>query len=148
MKVAAFTIRADVRQSARWKQAAEAEGFSSVGSWAALALDAYIKARAKAGIPIPLAWHKGRFTVLRDDGGEVTVSGFLSKPFGAFRGTADRVGKWAEQYSLVHLPTRRVVASLKTYQQCKALASELAPVLIRDEQAGGPIVERHVKEQA
>lgn len=148
MKVASFTVRADTRQSARWKQAAEAEGFSSVGSWAASALDAYLKHRAKAGLPIPLAWHRGRFPVVRDDGKEITVSGFLSKPFGAFRGVADRVGKWAEQYSLVYLPTRRVVASLKTYQQCKALASELAPVLIRDEQGGGPVVERHVREQA
>lgn len=148
MKVASFTVRADTRQSARWKQAAEAEGFASVGSWAGSALDAYLKHRAKAGLPIPLAWHRGRFSVLGEDGKEVAVSGFVSRPFGAFRGTPERLDRWAEQYSLVHLPTRRFIASLKTYQQCKALASELAPVLIRDEQAGASIVDRHVREQA
>ncbi len=47
MKVATFTVRATMQQSIRWKQAAEAEGCASVGSWAALALDAYLKARAR-----------------------------------------------------------------------------------------------------
>jgi len=35
MKVATFNLRADVHQSARWKQVAEAEGFPSMGAWAA-----------------------------------------------------------------------------------------------------------------
>lgn len=32
VKLATFTAQADARQSARWKQAAEAEGFRSVGA--------------------------------------------------------------------------------------------------------------------
>ena len=44
LKVATFTVHADARQSARWKQAAEGEGFPSVGAWLAGAADAYLKA--------------------------------------------------------------------------------------------------------
>ncbi len=59
MKVASFNVHADARQSARWKQAAEGEGFPSVGAWLAGAADAYLKAWARAGMPIPLAWRRG-----------------------------------------------------------------------------------------
>ncbi len=52
MKVASFTGRATVQQSARWKQAAESEGFQSAGAWLAGAADAYLKIRAKAGLPV------------------------------------------------------------------------------------------------
>lgn len=40
MKVASFTVHASADQSARWKRAAEAEGYASVGTWASRALDA------------------------------------------------------------------------------------------------------------
>lgn len=147
MKVATFTVRADVGQSARWKRAAEAEGFPSVGAWAALALDAYLKARARAGRPIPLAWRKGRVPAVLDGGQEVTLPGFLSPPFGAFRGDAAGRKPGHHLYSLVHLPDRRIVATLRTYRQCQALAAELAPVLLRGElpEPSG-IIERHARE--
>src|SRR5436305_8097898 len=67
VKVATFSIRASMPQSVAWKKAADSEGFSSVGSWAACALDAYLKLRAKAGLPLPLAWHLGRFAVCLED---------------------------------------------------------------------------------
>jgi hypothetical protein len=56
LKVASFTVRATMAQSAAWKRTAEAEGHASVGAWAADALDAYLKVRAQAGKPLPLFW--------------------------------------------------------------------------------------------
>ncbi|MEA2559528.1 MAG: hypothetical protein QOH06_1032 [Acidobacteriota bacterium] len=146
MKVAAFTVRATMPQSIRWKQAAEGEGFASVGSWAGRALDAYLEARTRAGRPIPLAWHRGSFRVALD-GHAVPVRGMVSHPFGAFRGTAEGPGT-CQRFTLVHIPARRVIATLRTILQCKALASELAPIFARDENAGAGMVERHVSEQA
>jgi hypothetical protein len=109
VKVASFTVRATMPQSVRWKQAAEGEGFASVGSWAGRALDAYLEARTRAGRPIPLAWHKGAVRVVLD-GQEVTLKGWVSSPFGAFRGTAAgplRMG--CRRYTLVHMPARRII---------------------------------------
>ena len=147
LKVATFTVRADARQSTRWKMAAQGEGFASVGSWAAGALDAYLEHRARAGRPIPLAWHLGAFKVRLLDGSEVTVRGRLSPPFGYFRGTAE--GPVAgHRFSLVHLPTCKLIATLRSAGQARSLGSELAPIFARDEHGGGPVVERHVREQA
>lgn len=148
MKVAEFTVRADVHQSARWKQAAHAEGFPSVGAWAALALDAYLKARARAGRPIPLAWRRGRFLVRLESGEVVEVNGHVSPPFGAYRGAADGQGcPGRHRQTLVHVPERRIIATLRTYRPCQALAAELAPVILRGEfPERSPIVERHARE--
>ena len=148
MKVASFTLRATVHQGARWKQAAEGEGYASVGSWAGRALDAYLEARTRAGRPIPLAWHLGtiRFVV---DGQEVTVKGWLSPPFGIFCGTANGPGvRGSKRQTLVYLQAGRIVATLRSHRQCRALASELAPLFARDEHGGAPVVARHVSEQA
>jgi hypothetical protein len=147
LKVATFTVRATEKQSIRWKRAAEGEGFASVGSWAGGALDAYLEHKARAGRPIPLAWHLGAVAVVLD-GQEVKLRGHISPPFGAFRGTADGpVNMGCGKFTLVHLPERRIIATLHTYRQCQALASELAPILLRDEHAGGAVIERHVREQ-
>ena len=149
MKVATFTVRADVHQSARWKQASAGEGFPSVGAWAASALDAYLEHRTRAGRPIPLAWRRGRFPVVLEDGQEVTMPGFLSPPFGAYRGTHDGPASYLgrHRHTLVHLPERRIIATLRTYRQCQALAAELAPALLRRElPEPGRIVERHTRE--
>ncbi|HEX3128780.1 MAG TPA: hypothetical protein VH394_15715 [Thermoanaerobaculia bacterium] len=147
MKVATFTVRATLAQSARWKRAAEGEGFASVGSWAAGALDAFLEHRARAGRPIPLAWHLGAFKVRLLDGSEVHVRGRLSPPFGYFRGTAE--GPVAgHRFSLVHLPTCKLIATLRSAGQARSLGSELAPIFARDEHGGAAVVERHVREQA
>lgn len=146
MKVASFTVRATMPQSVRWKQAAEGEGFASVGSWAARALDAYLEHRTRAGRPIPLAWHRGVLRVVLD-GLEVPLRGFISPPFGIYRGTAERpVNMGCGRFTLLHLPNRRIIATLRTLRQCQALASELAPIFARDEQAGASVVDRHVRE--
>src|SRR5687768_6186425 len=126
-------------QSIRWKQAADQEGFRAVGSWAAKALDAYLEHRTRAGRPIPLAWHKGTVCAVLD-GQEVTLKGWISPPFGAYRGTAAgplRMG--CRRYTLVHLPTGRIVATLRSIRQCYTLAAELAPIFARDEQGADTI---------
>lgn len=147
MKVASFTVHATAEQSARWKRAAEAEGHRAAGSWLAEAADAYLKARARAGRPLPLAWRRGRFRVLLMDGTEVEVRGMVSPPFGEFRGTSEGPDT-TKCRTLVHVPTRRVIATLRSARQCKALASELAPVYARDEAATAGITERHRRESS
>jgi len=140
LKVATFTVKADAVQSSRWKQAAEAEGFSSVGAWLARAADAYLKARATAGNPIPLAWRLGRFSARLEGGELVMVKGQLSPPFGAFAGTPAGPASYAgaHRYTLVYLPDGRLVATMRTSRECKALASELARVLVRWDGKGEP----------
>ena len=143
MKTASFVLHATALQSARWKQAAEAEGFASVGSWAALALDAYLKARARAGLPVPLAWHRGSFRVELESGPQA-MPGFISPPFGAFRGTAAGWGRRAcHRYTLVYVPSGRVLATVRTFAQCKTLAGELARQWFRSEEGPAPIIDRH-----
>ena len=143
MKVATFTVRADVRQSARWKQASEGEGFPSVGAWLAGAADAYLKVRARAGIPIPLAWRMGRFEVQLQGGEVVEVSGHISPPFGSFCGTSDGPSSHdgRKRHTLVYVPSRRILATLRTYGQSRALAAELARLWVRgdgSEPSGDP----------
>jgi len=148
LKVATFSLRATMPQSIRWKQAADGEGFASVGSWAGRALDAYLEARTRAGRPIALAWHLGAVRVVLN-GHEVTLRGFASPPFGIFRGTSEGpLYKGCGRHTLVHLSSGRVVATLRTHRQCRALAAELAPIFARDEHGGTATVERHISEQA
>lgn len=151
LKVAAFTVHATQEQAARWKRAAEADGHRSAGTWLAEAADCYLKARARAGRPVPLAWLRfGRFDV-RLGGELVRVQGRVSPPFGFFCGTeeegpASYSGR--NRFVLVYIPEARVICTLRTAQQCRALASELAPALLRGDPpppAGG-IVERHLRE--
>jgi hypothetical protein len=146
MKVASFTVHATAEQSVRWKRAAEAEGHRSAGTWLALAADAYLRVRARAGNPLPLAWHLGAFTARMMDGREVQVRGMVSPPFGTYRGNSHGPDG-NKRRTLVHLPTGRVIATLRSSRQCRALAAELAPVLLRGELPDlAPVVERHVRE--
>ncbi len=146
MKVATFTVRATEAQSVRWKRAAEAEGFPSAGAWLAEAADAYLKVRARAGRPLPLAWRLGHFRVILMDGSEIEVRGKVSPPFGIFQGTSDGPDR-NKLRTLVHLPGRKVVATLRSSRQCRALASEIAPLLLRHELPDpGRVIERHVAE--
>jgi hypothetical protein len=148
VKVAQFSLRGTMAQSIRWKQAAEGEGFASVGSWAGRALDAYLEGRKRAGRPIPLAWHLGSVRVVLDGQG-VTLKGWQSPPFGIFCGTVDGPGlRGSKRQTLVHLPTGRIIATLRMHRQCRALAAELAPIFARDEHGGTATVERHISEQA
>jgi hypothetical protein len=146
LKVSHFTVAASSGQSARWKQAAEAEGHRAVGTWLAEAADAYLKARARAGQPLPLAWHRGRFKVILMDGSTVEIHGMVSAPFGEFEGSSHGKRQGFQKRTLVHIPTGKVIATLRTARQCKALASELAPVYARDDATTAGVVERHRRE--
>src|SRR5690348_11867508 len=99
--------------------AAEADGHRAVGSWLAMAADLYLKVRARAGNPIPLAWHLGRFRALLD-GEEVEVKGQISRPFGIYCGTSRALGyAGRHRHTLIHLASREVIATLRTSKQAK-----------------------------
>ncbi|HEX5760819.1 MAG TPA: hypothetical protein VF121_16640 [Thermoanaerobaculia bacterium] len=127
LRVASFHVRATVAQSVRWKIAAEAEGFPSVGAWAGAALDSYLKVRARAGQPLPLAWRRGRFRVRLLDGAELELAGWIAEPFAFYRG--DQAGPGyhgCHLYTLTYLPELRALATFCYARECKALASDLA----------------------
>jgi hypothetical protein len=153
LKVASFSVRASMPQSIAWKHAADAEGFRSVGAWLSRAADAYLRLRARAGLPLPLAWHLGRFHVRLEDGTEPELRGFVSPPFGIFHGSGSGPLPLGSTHcqTLVYLPGRRIVATFRYARECKALAAELAGVWARGGGEGediraGPLIERHQKE--
>jgi hypothetical protein len=146
LKTASYHVRATPAQAAAWNRAAESEGHRSAGTWLAAAADAYLKVRARAGHPLPLAWHLGQFTARLMDGRELQVRGVVSPPFGIFRGTSHGPDR-NKVRTLVHLPSGRIIATLKSSRQCRALASEIAPSLLRGELPDLlPVVERHVRD--
>lgn len=154
MKTASFTVRATVAQSARWKQAADSEGLT-VGSWLAGAVDAYLKVRARAGLPLPLAWGKGRFRVRLEGGQEPEVNGWTARPFGIYHGSETRLVPHGSThvYTLVYLPTCKPVATFRTVAHCKALASELARLWVRwggsePAEDPAPVLHRFQREEA
>lgn len=145
MKTVQYNCRGSEEQARRWQRATEADGYRSVGAWLAWAADSFLKARARAALPVPLAWSLGSFVVVLD-GQEVKVRGWLSPPFYLFRGTSA-----GPSYPGRHLYTlcygSKIVATLKSAAQCKRLGSEMAPVILRDEARASALVERHVREQ-
>jgi hypothetical protein len=120
-------------QSARWKQAADSEGFATVGGWLAKSADAYLRLRVRPGIPLPLAWRRGQFRVHLDDGREPEMLGWASPPFGIFHGSGGGpiLSGGTHLHTLVYLPGRRIVATFKYSRQCRALSAELAGVYAR-----------------
>lgn len=132
LKTAAFTVRATVAQSARWKQASEAEGHPSAGSWLASAADAYLKARAAAGLPVPLAWSRRRFLV-KIGGQTYRVAGHVSPPFACFKGTVEKPDTYrgSRSFVLVLLPDSRLIATVHSFAEAKAIAAELARSWVR-----------------
>lgn len=131
LKVFTYNVRATQEQQDRWEAAAVAHGRMTVGAWLAQAADAYLEGMAKAGYALPLAWKRGRFLVTCSDyfqtkTEDIEVRGTISSHFGVFRGSS--LG-WDPSHSpihsLVHLPTRRIIATLSFARDCKRLASEL-----------------------
>jgi len=150
LKVAHFTVSANMEQSVRWKQTAEAAGHRAVGTWLAEAADLYMQVRARAGLPIMLSWRRSaRFRVVLMDGEEVEMKGSVSPPFGIFRGDVEGpTNAGSKVYSLVYLPERRIIASFRFADKARALASEIAPCLLRGLSPPDPerIVERYRRE--
>ena len=127
LKTASFHVRATERQSLRWNRAAEAEGHRSAGTWLAEAADRHLDALQRAGKPLPLAWGRGRFRVRLEDGAEPELRGMMARPFGIYRGTDAGPGyHGCHLYTLADLPSLRLLATLRTADHCKALASDLA----------------------
>jgi hypothetical protein len=128
-----YTVNANYEQADQWGAAA-AERCMSVSSWLADTADAYLRDRAKTGQATPLLWDRYRFLVRLTDtsrnpavSSDVEVPGFVSGPFGIFRGTARGVGApGSGDHTLAHLPTRWVIATLTLRKSCMALAAELA----------------------
>ena len=133
LKTAAFTVHGTEKQSLRWKRAASGEGFPSVGAWLAEVADLHLQGVARGGRPIPLAWARfGRFKVHLLDGRELDVTGRVSAPFGIYRGTPLGPGLPAcHRLTLVYVPTGRIIATLRTERDCRALAGELARTWVR-----------------
>jgi len=150
LKMAHFTISANMEQSVRWKQTAEAAGHPTVSTWLAEAADNYMHARARSGPPIALSWRRSaRFRVVLLDGEEVEVRGMLSPPFGIFKGDiSGSSGSAYPPYVLVYLPERRILGTFRYAETCKTLAAELAPALLRGLPPADPeaIVERYRRE--
>lgn len=153
LKVANFTVRANERQSLAWKRAATIEGYASVGGgWIAQAADAYLKNQKAGGKAYPLAWKRmERITYRLEDGSEKEVPGWLARPFGIFRGDEEGpTSRGGKTYSLVYLPTGRIVATFRFARYCRALAADLARLWVRwDHQGDQPVedpaavLERH-----
>jgi hypothetical protein len=131
-----FTVPASRDQAERWEAAAAVDG-RTVGSWLAVTADAHLQELARSGRATPLPWHRDRFRVTMTASlcpeieADVEVQGFISGPFGVFRGTGR--GKGAPgcgEHVLAHLPTRRVIATLPLRKSCMALAAELAALRI------------------
>lgn len=140
LKAAHFTVVASMEQSIRWKQVAQAAG-RQLGSWIAEAADAYIDATAPKPTPpaptyalSPRTWHRGTFRVVLAGGNEVEVEGMTSHPFGYFQGSATGPSVVTGRV-LVHLPTRRMIASARTTRQIRDMAAELEPAYVREEAA-------------
>jgi hypothetical protein len=151
LKTASFTVRATMPQSIAWKRAADAEGFPSCGAWLSRAADAYLRLRAKAGLPLPLAWARGTVRVDMEGATGAELRGWTARPFGIFRGSpTGPKGEGCKVYTLVYLPARRIVATFKYARQCRALAAELAAVYARSDGEGdiraGPLIDRHERE--
>jgi hypothetical protein len=153
VKVASFTVGATQEQSIRWKRAADAEGWASVGTWLARAADAYLEHRSRAGLPLPLAWAKGTVQVRLQDGREADLPGWIAPPFGIYRGDAAGPGyHGCHLYTLVYVPARRQLATFRYITQCKALASDLARLWVRwggsePAEDPAPVLERHGAEK-
>ncbi len=132
-----YTVTALREQAECWQAAAGAASLS-VASWLAETADAHVRELVRVGRAAPLTWFRDRFPVRITDTmvrpevtREVEVDGKVSGPFGIFRGNGRGVGEpGCSCFSLVHLPTRRVIATLPYRQSCMALAAELAGLQI------------------
>lgn len=126
--VSGFKVRANARQSERWRQAAQAEGFDDVASWLAAAAEARLKDQPLVDPLVALAWQKGASLWVRlEDGEESRVHGWISPPFGSFRGNQKGPGRPGSKfYTLVYLPDRQIIATLHSQAGCRTLAAHLA----------------------
>ncbi|MBW8877888.1 MAG: hypothetical protein JF614_23230 [Acidobacteria bacterium] len=132
-----YTVTARREQAERW-EAAAGEVSLPVCVWLGETADAYLRELVRAGRAAPLSWYQGSFRVLITDttarpevARETEVRGPIGDHFGIFRGNGRGVGEpGCFCYSLVHRPTRRIIATLPLRKSCMALAAELAPLRV------------------
>lgn len=132
-----YTVTARREQVERWEAAAR-EMALPVRVWLAETADTYLRELVRAGRAAPLSWYEGSFKVLITDttarpevAHETEVRGPIGGYFGIFRGSGRGVGEpGCGEHSLVHRPTRRVIATLPLRKSCMALAAELAGLQI------------------
>lgn len=132
-----FTVLANREQAERWRAAADLQAWGSVSSWLARTADAYLEEIGKTGKALPLAWSGGYLRVLVQPEGkgepyEVEVKGRTYHPFGIFRGSyrGPETAGPSTRFSLVHLPTHRILVTLSRQKDCAMLAAELMPLRI------------------
>jgi hypothetical protein len=133
-----YTVPASREQGERWQAAAAVQGERSVGTWLAVTADAHLRELARSGRATPLLWSRDRFPVTITDTSrrpevvaDVEVWGVVSGSFGVFRGSGRGAGPpGCGEHSLMHLPTRRIIATLPLRKSCMALAAELAALRI------------------
>jgi len=73
--------------------------------------------------------------------------GRISPPFAYYDGTEESPDGRHKSWTLVHVPTKRIIATLRGAGQVKALAAELVAALLReDRELVAGVVERHRRE--
>ena len=157
-KTERFTVPADREQAERWRAAAEVQAYGSVSTWLAETADSYLREIGKAGRALPLKWRGDRFRVLIEPNGvkepyEIAVQGRESGPFGVFRGSHQGMEEGPKAgFSLIHLPTHRILATLSRQKDCMMLAAELTPLRVNWEESDpekvvlGTLDEKRVRE--
>lgn len=136
MTTRSYSVRATLEQAEHWEAAAVAQGRMTVGSWLAQTADAYLRELAKAGRPLPLAWFRSTFYVNvhipeTPEPRDIQVRGVESACFGIFRGDNRGPGcGGCFRHTLVHVPTRRILATLAYQRACKEMAAELTMLQI------------------
>ncbi len=121
LKTESFTVPATADQSAEWRWAAKEEGFRSVYTWLAFAVDAYVNARA--GEPLPLVWRRGPVKVDLQDGSTVDVRGWQADPYAIFRGDGSGPAlPGRKTFSLLYLPNRQILVMFRSVKHCREMA--------------------------
>jgi hypothetical protein len=136
-KSESFAVPADREQAERWRAAAHLQALGSVSEWLAQTADFYLSEISKTGKALPLGWSGGWFRVLIQPDGRVEAVGIEVKgrtypPFGIFRGSyrGSKAAGSDASFSLVHLPTCRILCTLPRQKDCAMLAAELMPLQI------------------
>jgi hypothetical protein len=121
LKTASLTVHPTADQLAEWKWAAKEEGFRSVYTWLAFAVDAYVNARA--GDPLPLIWRRGPVKVDLPDGSTVDVRGWQAEPYAIFRGDSSGPAILDKRtFSLLYLPNRQILVTFRSLKHCQEMA--------------------------
>ncbi len=121
LKTASLTVYPTADQLAEWKWAAREEGFRSVLTWMAFAVDAYVNARA--GEPLPLVWRRGPVKVDLPDGSTVDTRGWEAEPYAIFRGDGSGPAILGRKtFSLLYLPNRQILVTFHSLKHCQEMA--------------------------